>query len=114
MKGRIEMKPEEILTEAANTFAERDKQYGNNYLVIGEALAALLPNGIMLKTPEDFNRFHLWLMCVAKVSRYGKNLSKGGHQDSIHDNIVYGAMLEAFDANVVDLQDLPKAEAGVS
>ncbi|MCX7124097.1 MAG: hypothetical protein NTV32_10645 [Gammaproteobacteria bacterium] len=93
------MKPNEILDEAAKTFADRDKQYGNNYLVIGEALAALLPNGIALKTPEDFNRFHLWLMALAKLSRYGKNLASGGQQDSIRDACVYSAILEAFDSD---------------
>ena len=84
----------EILECAADTFKERNKLYGDNYLHFGEIMLALFPQGVKLMTAEDFNRFVLFTNCVGKLSRYAVNLTNGGHQDSAHDLCVYAAMLE--------------------
>ena len=87
----------DILQEAATTFNERKAAYKDNFIRLGNSLAAMFPNGIILKWPEDFVRFHLFVLQQTKVSRYATNFETGGHQDSIHDAIVYAALLEAYD-----------------
>lgn len=94
------MSADKILSEAAKTFEERGKIYGNNYLNAGAALAALLPNGLNLKTADDHVRYHIFTWIVGKLSRYAINFEKGGHQDSIHDTVVYAAILEDIDAEI--------------
>ena len=89
----------DILTEAAETFNSRKLLYGMNYINAGKALDALFPNGLLLKTPEDHMRYHIFTWIVGKLSRYAVNWETG-HQDSIHDAVVYCAMLEAFDGNI--------------
>jgi hypothetical protein len=90
-------KADQILSEAAKTFAERNKVYGDNYLNVGRVFVALFPEGLTLKTVKDFNRFHLFMLSVVKLTRYCNNWDKGGHQDSIHDSTVYNAMVESVD-----------------
>lgn len=87
----------ESLVGAAETFAERNKVYGNNYEMVGRIMQAMFPNGITLKTVEDYNRWHLFELAIVKLSRYAVNYEAGGHQDSIHDMIVYLAMVQELD-----------------
>jgi hypothetical protein len=84
----------DILTQGAKTFEERNKVYGNNYLRVGGVMAALFPNGVMLRTPEEFVRWHNFELLVVKLSRFA--VSGLTHQDSMHDSMVYSAMLESF------------------
>lgn len=86
---------DQILAEAAETFRSRNKIYKDNYVHIGEAMCAMFPCGIELRTKEDFNRFTLLLHCVNKTFRYATNLKTGGHEDSARDLAVYAAMLES-------------------
>ena len=60
-------------------------------------MAALFPFGISVVSADDWNRLHILLLSVVKVSRYCNNWSSGGHPDSIHDAAVYNAMLESID-----------------
>lgn len=84
----------ETLEAMAATSRERGKVYGDNYKRIGPVLAALFPDGITLKTADDHNRYHLFLMIMVKVTRLAvTNIS---HVDSVHDLAVYGAMLESY------------------
>lgn len=53
--------PEEILTKAAALNRAKTKEYGNMPKVIGEIQHALFPKGLVLHTPEDFNRYHLFM-----------------------------------------------------
>jgi len=87
---------DEILADAAKTFRTRGKVYKDNYLTVGAVLQALFPQGILLKTKEDHERFHIFILVIVKWSRYVKNWQRG-HQDSAHDATVYGAMLEMID-----------------
>lgn len=63
-------------------------------------MVALFPDGLTLKTADDWNRAHLFLLGVVKQSRYAVNFEKGGHRDSARDLTVYSAMLEAVDEEV--------------
>jgi hypothetical protein len=89
-----------ILRESADTYEERNKVYGDNFLKVGAIMSALFPDGLTVKTPDDWNRLHILVLGVVKQTRYVQNWASGGHRDSIHDNTVYSAMLEAIDAEI--------------
>ncbi len=86
-----------ILYKAADTFMERGKVYGCAYKNFnGKILTALFPNGVVLKTELDFNRYAALNAIAAKLGRYCNNWENGGHKDSVHDIINFAAMLEEF------------------
>lgn len=81
------------LKEAAKTFEERSRQYGANaYKKHGPIMAEFFPDGIMLKTAEDFTRFSIFNAMVGKMNRQASNFSTGGHFDSMHDLSVFAIM----------------------
>lgn len=86
-------KPDEILASGAKTFAERNAIYGDNYRNVGAAIAALHPGGISLETADDFELFHLYMLILVKLSRFANSMLN--HEDSIHDVMVYSAMIES-------------------
>ena len=84
------------LHRAIITHESREATYGpDGSTRLGEALAAMFPGGLTLTTPQDFARFHLFQMTVAKANRYAANWSRGGHLDSAHDAGIYALLLEA-------------------
>jgi|TARA_R100000808_G_C2155393_1_gene167753 hypothetical protein len=87
---------EKKIEEALKTAKQRGEQYGHSYLVQGEIMKILFPNGIDLKTPEDFNRYGALNLIVTKLIRYCNKWDKP-HQDSIHDLGVYAFILETID-----------------
>lgn len=87
-----------ILEAAAQTFRDHHVVYGDNYKLVGSVMAALFPAGLSFKTPHDWNRAHIFMLMVVKLTRYSNNWDKGGHQDSVRDLAVYAAMLESIDA----------------
>ena len=84
----------EILTEMADTFRARNAIYSDNYKNVGAVLIAMFPNGVQLKTQEDFTRWHLFELLIVKLTRFAN--SGLTHKDSIHDGTVYGAMVESL------------------
>ena len=93
----------EILDDAKHTYEIRGAAYGDSADRVGPVLAALFPNGITLKTPEDFRRYNTLGMIVAKLTRYTTRPAIG-HIDSIHDIGVYSFMLEAQDRLAEELR----------
>jgi len=90
-----------IMEEAKKTYSERRATYGEKgYLKQGGTMALLFPDGLVLKTEEDFNRYYLVTMAFTKLLRYCRNINNGGHQDSAHDLGVYAFLLEEFDSFV--------------
>jgi hypothetical protein len=87
----------EHLEHAKQTFISRNEEYCNAYKSHGATMLTLLPDGIELKTEEDFNRYSAFSTIVGKLRRYGFNFSKGGHQDSLTDIAAYAAMLKELD-----------------
>lgn len=81
-----------ILEDMANTYRERNALYKSNYLKVGKILAILYPEGVHLKTAEDFTRWHFIDWMIGKLSRFSVN----NHPDSIHDLAVYAAMIEGW------------------
>lgn len=78
-------------------YRERNKKYGNNYMHFGTTMAGIFPNGVTLKTAEDFNRFCIFIQVVSKFTRYGQTFAEGGHADSLDDTSVYAQMLREYD-----------------
>lgn len=83
---------DQILEEMARTYKQRNEMYGENFVTMGPVMKALFPNGIELKTQQDFIVFHLLDWLVGKLTRF---VNSGlVHIDSIHDLAVYAAMIE--------------------
>jgi hypothetical protein len=82
----------ESLRAMAVTFDERGEGYGDAYLRLGPISEQLWPDGLHLRSHDDFVRYSLVIMCVGKLLRYCS--VEGGHIDSAHDLGVYAAMLE--------------------
>lgn len=89
-----EENPADNLRKMAETFDQRSKVYGKNYLVFGKVCAELWPEGLILKTKEDWARMGVLTQVIAKLTRYTNNPS--GHKDSAHDIGPYAAILEAL------------------
>lgn len=85
------------ISHALYTYLERNKQYGNSYHKFGEIMMALFPNGLELRSKEDFNRYGVIFMMISKINRYTQHPDKG-HLDSAHDLGVYSFMLEELDS----------------
>lgn len=98
------MKTDEILTQAAETFKERNKIYKDNHNAIGPILRLLFPDGV---PPEmlEMKQFHLLDIVLTKITRFAR--SGLTHRDSVHDAIVYMAMIEAA---VVEMEVKNKSE----
>lgn len=84
----------DILGEMAETFRERNKVYGDNYLRVGDVMVALFPEGVTIGTKEQFNVWHLFELMIVKLTRFAN--SGLSHEDSIHDLAVYAAMVESL------------------
>lgn len=82
-----------ILDEMADTFRQRNAVYGDNYKMVGKLMAVLFPNGVPKEVLHS-DQFHLFELKLVKLSRFA--ISNLTHQDSIHDDGVYSAMIEAI------------------
>jgi len=100
----------EMLREGADTYEERNKVYGDNYKRHGEVMHALFPEGVNLVTLEDHNRFGILTQMVAKLARYCQNWNVGGHEDSLHDLMVYTPMLQELDGELREYNEILKQE----
>lgn len=81
---------DEVMQQMLDTYKQRAALYKANYLMIGEALAKMFPDGITLKTVEDHNKWHLFLMVMVKATRLAN--TELTHADSGLDMAVYAAM----------------------
>ena len=90
----------EMLREAAETYEERNEVYGDNYKHFGLVMRSLFPEGVDLKSMDDFNRFGVLVQIVGKLGRYAANFDLGGHEDSLLDIAVYSQMLRELDREI--------------
>ena len=85
----------EKLMAGAQTFREKNAQYGDSFNNFAYVMAALFPNGMPdVKGINSVNRMGVFSHVVEKVMRYAAAWNEGGHRDSAHDLMVYAAMLE--------------------
>lgn len=83
----------QILAAGAATFRERNASYGNNYRMVAPMVRVLFPAGV---PPELVARheWHLFELILVKLSRFA--ISGMRHVDSVHDLMVYAAMIESL------------------
>ncbi len=87
----------EMLAELAELYKQRNVLYDNNYKMFGYAMIAMFPEGVTLKSVDDFNRFGIFVQIISKATRYGQQFNNGGHADSLDDVAVYSQMLQELD-----------------
>ena len=92
----------DVLQDGAKTFEERNAIYGDNFRVVPAVMQSLFPSGLTLVTYEDWMRLQFLMMDIGKTTRYTAQFYQGGHADSIHDKMVYAAMLGAVDEELRD------------
>lgn len=86
------------LRKAAAIYEERNKLYGDNYKRFGPVLSLILAGQQL--DPSDthqMSRLGIFVQIVAKLTRYGENFTRGGHDDSMDDTAVYAMMLKELD-----------------
>lgn len=85
--------PDQILAEAAATYKARNAVYSDNYKLVGKLVQVLFPNGVPKEVIHS-DHWHLFELKLVKLSRFA--ISNLQHVDSIHDDCVYSAMIEAI------------------
>lgn len=88
------------LRKAAGIYDERNALYGDNYKRFGKIMTQIFPDGLVIKTADDWNRVGIWVQKMAKVTRYAAQFTKGGHEDSLDDDAVYTMMLQELDEEI--------------
>ena len=96
-----------FMQAGAKVYDERNKEYGDAFIIVGKVMNSIFPNGVNLESEEDFRRFHLFEWMIGKIVRYAQNFEKGGHEDSIKDAMVYASML-AFEDSVIEISKQPE------
>lgn len=81
-----------VLKEMIETSEQRGSLYGKSYEKFGDVAMALWPNGIAVKSKDDFVKLGIIVQIIGKLVRYTG--AEGGHVDSAHDMAVYSAMLQ--------------------
>ena len=89
----------EVFADSLRTIEEREAA-GFSTRGLGDALNGLFPEGVLLKSPDDHVRYHLFHQVIAKLNRYAATFEEGGHEDSIHDAGNYAKLLEIYDAEI--------------
>jgi hypothetical protein len=91
--------PQEILTEAAETYERKNADYGESWYSIGEILFGLTKGEpITLETPEDFVSLGLFTRRMDKFARaftgefMSNDLNFESVQDSHEDEATYAAI----------------------
>lgn len=82
----------DILAAGAKTYAERNKTYGENYRMVAPIMKVLFPYGVPAGVIHS-DKWHMFELLVVKITRFAT--SRLEHMDSIHDAMVYAAMIEA-------------------
>lgn len=88
------------LQRLAALYKERNEDYGDNYKRWGKLMMALFPNGLTLRTEDDWNRMGVYTQAFSKFTRYAAQWGKGGHPDSCDDAAVYMTMLNELDHEI--------------
>jgi len=89
----------DVLARLSKFFHTKNVGYGPTYLSKGKLMTALFPHGVNLETQGDFNRYAILDTVIMKLQRYSQQFLDGGHLDSLHDAIIYLAMLAEIDEN---------------
>ena len=89
--------PAGILTESAQLYIEKEKEYGDNWKRVGPILSLLFKyyTPVLLK---EWDKVHLITMIIVKLTRIVNSMcTENTHKDSTRDLVVYAAMLDSLD-----------------
>ena len=81
------------LERAKELFAERNTNYKDTWLKVGEIEKILFYKAVFTST-SAFTKFQIINMIIGKITRYVESGMK--HQDSADDLVTYAAMLSAI------------------
>jgi hypothetical protein len=87
----------QYLMEAAELYKSKNALYGNSYRKTGMLLEILFPDGIELKTSDDFNRFSVFTLLLGKIARYSNHWDNTDTEDTMTDLSVYAMMQKELD-----------------
>lgn len=82
----------EKLQRAIDTLMDRQRNYGDAYPRSAEVMRVLLPEGVTLRTQDDFRMFMMFSILVGKITRFAASGLRD--LDSVHDLINYAAFCE--------------------
>jgi|KBSSwiStaDraftv2_1062776.scaffolds.fasta_scaffold40651_3 hypothetical protein len=91
------MNTTDSLKAAMQTYEQRNDVYADNFVRLGNVMAAMFPGGLTMQTPKDWQRLYTFMMIQVKQTRYAAQWYNGGHQDSSIDTIVYAALQKEID-----------------
>ena len=84
----------DILESGAATHRAKNAEYKDANVLVGKIMELLFPNGVKLRTAAEFEKWHLFELLIVKLTRFVT--SELEHQDSIHDLMIYAAMIESL------------------
>lgn len=87
----------QLLNDAIAIREVRNADYAAAYILHGEVVKALFPDGVNLDNSHDMRRFAIVDTIIGKLLRYTLNFENGGHDDSLKDISVYSNMLRHLD-----------------
>jgi len=82
----------DIFDQMSATLRSRAADYGYNASKVADAMAVFFPDGVTLKTAEDYEAWHLFELIIVKLTRFVNSGLR--HQDSIHDMAIYAGFVE--------------------
>jgi hypothetical protein len=88
------------LRKLAELYEGRNKLYSDNYMRFGKVMLAHFPDGLTIRTADDWNRLGVLVQVIAKFTRYVARFESGGHADSLDDTSVYAQMLKEIDEQI--------------
>lgn len=111
--GELFPKIERTLEVERSIMLERGAAYGDDgHIKHAAAMAGLFPEGVTVKTVEEWTRLLLFIYVTMKVSRYANNFATGGHEDSSLDGANYFTILHSFDQLMKERADKKIAAGG--
>lgn len=96
----------ENLIKMAELYKQRNSVYGDTFFSFGKVMNGVF-NGrpVTIQSVDDWNRIGTLMHVVDKLSRYGSNFDRGGHEDSLNDISVYSQILRFVDQETQDESD---------
>lgn len=85
------------LLAAAETYKQRNAEYGDSPTKFGRLMTVLFPEGVTCESERDFMRLGIFVQIVGKLSRY--NFQNPQHSDTMRDLGVYALMMEHADTS---------------
>lgn len=91
----------EALSECAHEPPEQVELFADDlYKTHGDVMLELFPEGVVLTTAEEINRYTLVSAIAGNLSRYAKAFLEGGDEHALREIKTFVAMLQDLDLEV--------------